>query len=238
MKLALRLFAVFVLSIPAAADAAPISREQLVQMVESGVDASVVLQIVERDCVDFEITPEVLIELSPTVPKEILEAAISCRSGEALASQDRASVELSSEPPLSKDDVQVLAMIPATLDGHVEEALTESFIDAIKKYKPEYDLLDPVELAVHFEGEGPFQSSAPISSLLAAARAKGADALVLVSGSTFRRLEDPGVRLDVKLVEVNQGKVLWSGGDKGVSNFFNMNAAMKNASRNTVKGLP
>jgi hypothetical protein len=42
----------------------------------------------------------------------------------------------------------------------------------------------------------------------------------------------------MKLVEVNQGKVLWSGGDKGVSNFYSWQTAKKNAARNTVKIMP
>lgn len=238
MKLASSLCAVFLLVPCLTAEAAPVSREQLLEMVESGVSPRVVLQLVERDCVDFEVTPEVLIELSASVPQEVLEAAIACRSGSAAAAFGRDRTEQPMEPPLALGDVRVLAMIPATLDGHLEEGLTAAFVDALKTHKPRYTVVDPVELALHFEGEESFDASAPISSLLGAARGKGADALVLVTGTSYRRFDDPGIRLDVKIVEANQGKVLWTGGDKGVSNFYNKNAAMKNASRNTVKIMP
>lgn len=59
---------------------AAVSKKQLLAMVEQKVDSVLILQLIQRDCVDFSVTPEVVIELSPIVPKEILQAVIACRS--------------------------------------------------------------------------------------------------------------------------------------------------------------
>ena len=217
---------------------AAISKNDLVALVEKKVDQKLILSLVERDCVDFDITPEVLLELSSKVPNEILQAAIACKSPADSKGGVSQAIDLSSLPALELVAVQAIAIIPLTLDGQVDNALTGVIIEELRSQKPRYKLVDPVEIAVHFEDKGSFSSDAPIKSLLAAARAVGAQAVLVGSGSSYRRFDDPAIRLDMKLVEVNQGKVLWSGGDKGVSNFYSWQTAKKNAARNTVKILP
>lgn len=217
---------------------AAISKVQLLEMIEKGVDLGLITQLVERDCVDFEVTPEAAIELSPRVPGGVLEAAIKCRASGLSPSQDSSGTALSDAEPFSYKDIQTIAVVPATLDGARDDSLTAAFVGELKRWRRSWVIVDAVELQVHFEGNTAFQADAPISSLLAAARSKGAQAVLLLSGKKYRRFDDPGIRLDLKIVEVNQGKVVWSGGDKGVSNFYNWNAAMKNASKNTVKALP
>lgn len=237
------------LGLPPLADAA-ISKQQLLELIRSGVEEAVVLDLVRRDCVDFEVTPEVVLELSPDVPAEVLRAAIACGGGEPVESEESeppAAVEaadsgpppgLSTEPAYALKQVSHLAVIPATLDEVADDALTAALIDEIKKQRPRYRLIDPVELAVRFEDKNAFNSGAPLRSLLTAARAQGAQAVLLASASTYRRLEDPGVRIELKLVETNQGTVLWSGGGQGVSNFFNWQTAKRNAARKSVAQMP
>jgi TolB-like protein len=217
---------------------AAISKNDLLALVDKKVDSNLILSLVQRDCVDFDVTPEVLLELSSKVPNEILQAAIACKSPADSKGNVSQAVDLASGPPLELTAVHTLAVIPLTLDGQLDNALTGVIVEELRSQKPRFKLIDPVEIAVHFEDKGSFTSDAPIKSLLAAARAVGAQAVLVGSGSSYRRFDDPAIRLDMKLVEVNQGKVLWSGGDKGVSNFYSWQTAKKNAARNTVKILP
>ena len=217
---------------------AAISKEELLQLVEKNVDPSLILSLVQKQCVGFDITPEVLLELSGKVPKEVLQAAIDCKSPADSKGTVSQAIGLSSAPAFDLAAVQTVAVIPLTLDGQVDDALTGVLVEELRLQKPRYKLIDPVEIAVHFEDKGSFNSSAPIKSLLAAARTVGAQAVLVGGGSSYRRFDDPAIRLDLKLVEVNQGKVLWSGGEKGISNFYSWQTAKKNAARNTVKILP
>lgn len=217
---------------------AAISKTDLLELVEKGVDSSLILSLIQKDCVDFDITPSVLLELTGKVPKEVLQAAIDCKSPADSKGSVSQAIDLASTPAFDLSSVQTLAIVPLTFDGQADDALTGVLVEELRAQKPRYKLVDSIEIAVHFEDKGSFNSSAPIKSLLAAARAVGAQAVLVGSGSSYRRFDDPAVRLDLKLVEVNQGKVLWSGGDKGVSNFYSWQTAKKNAARNTVKTLP
>ena len=217
---------------------AAISKADLLKLVEEGVDPSLILSLVQKECVDFDITPDILLELSGKVPREVLQAAIDCKGPADSKGSVPQAIDLSSAPAIDLASIQTVAVVPLTLDGQVDDALTGVVVEELRSQRPRYKLVDPVEIAVHFEDKGSFNSSAPIKSLLAAARTVGAQAVLVGSGATYRRFDDPAIRLDLKLVEVNQGKVLWSGGDKGVSNFYSWQTAKKNAARNTVKILP
>ncbi len=59
---------------------AKLSREQLLEMVDAGTDTALIVSLVERDCVDFEVGPEALIDLSGSIPREVLQAAVQCSS--------------------------------------------------------------------------------------------------------------------------------------------------------------
>src|SRR5450830_453322 len=57
----------------------PVTRAQLVSMVKSHVDATIIRAIIDRDCIDFDVDATNVEELSASVPEDILEAAIRCR---------------------------------------------------------------------------------------------------------------------------------------------------------------
>lgn len=64
---------------------AQVSRDQLIGLANDGVDTSLIVSLIERDCVDFEPDAEVILELSQVVPREALKAAIECwRSGKSV----------------------------------------------------------------------------------------------------------------------------------------------------------
>jgi len=68
-----------VLLLATALSAAPVTKTQLLEMGRARVDSKVMLAIVERDCVDFDVDGANAVELSKEVPAEVLEAAIRCR---------------------------------------------------------------------------------------------------------------------------------------------------------------
>jgi hypothetical protein len=222
---------------PVRVASAAISKEQLLELIRTSVDEAVVLELVKRDCVDFDLTPEAVLELSSIVPAPVLREAIACRQHSEAAAGVEETPSLSDEPPYTLAQIAVLAIVPATLDGETDNALTSALIEELKRERPRYRLIDPVEMAVHVEDKG-FNSATPLKSLLATARDLGAQAVLLATASKFRRIEDPGVRIELKLVESNQGTVLWSGGGQGVSNFFNWQTAKRNAAWKSIRELP
>jgi hypothetical protein len=217
---------------------AAISKQQLLELVDHGVAAPVILELVQRDCVDFDMTPEAVLELSSVVPAEILRAAIACKGSPDATGEVPAALSLSDGPAYELSQISVLAVIPATLEGAADDALTSALVESLREHRPRYRVIDPVEMLVHFEDKGTFHSSAPLTSLLTAARAQGAQAILLASASTYRRLDDPGVRIELRIVETNQGTVVWSGGGQGVSNFYNWQTAKRNAARKSVQAMP
>jgi hypothetical protein len=58
---------------------APVTMAQLLSMAREKVDPKVILALVERDCVAFEVDASNAAELSHEVSTEVLEAAIRCR---------------------------------------------------------------------------------------------------------------------------------------------------------------
>lgn len=226
------------LALASAGAEAAVSNQQLLELVQGGVPPEVVLELVQRDCVDFDMTPELVLELSPVVPAEVLRAAIACKASPDATTEVPEVLGLPGSPAYEIGQIAALAVIPATLDGAPDDALSAALIEELRAQKPEWRLVDPVEMLVHFEDKGAFHSGAPLVSLLGAARAQGAQAILLASASTYRRLEDPGVRIELRIVETNQGSVAWSGGGQGVSNFFNWQTAKRNAARKSVREIP
>lgn len=58
-----------------------LTKAELLELCEKGVATSVIVRLVEANCVDFEIDTGVTIDLSNSVPPEVIEAAILCRQG-------------------------------------------------------------------------------------------------------------------------------------------------------------
>ena len=68
--------------------AEPLTKAQLLGMAHEKVDPKVMLALVERDCLDFQIDAANVLELSREVPPEVLEAAIRCRGNAEAATRD------------------------------------------------------------------------------------------------------------------------------------------------------
>jgi hypothetical protein len=235
---------------PAGAASGPITKDQLVELVAAKVDPGLVRRLVERDCVAFEIDAATLLELSPRVPKELLDAAMSCRearpSSEApppcAAAPPAAAVEAAPSPsqavPYSLNDVQKVAIVPLRLDGALDPALTTAFRDEVLRRGVTFELVDSAAL----DGKDTFgevvDGGAAIAGLLPAARAAGAQAVFVGSASTRPVLGKQTVRLEVQLVETDHGRQLWAGDGASQGGSFTLDQRRRIAARNAVKRLP
>ncbi len=72
------------LALPARAGS-PLTKTQLLDLLKKGVDTSLVVSLVEKDCVAFDVDGSNLAELSSAMPPEVLKAAIECRKGRPAA---------------------------------------------------------------------------------------------------------------------------------------------------------
>lgn len=226
---------------------APLSKVQLIELAQKKVDTELIVELITRDCIDFTVDATVVLELSGVVPKPAIEAAIRCtadsRSLKSATSPPGTSavteeIALSDLPPLTLKKIKRISIIPLILDGTPDEALTSAFVSQMRQRKPAYETVDEVQLKIHFENTGAFHSNAPFKSLLAAARAERVDAILIGTGYSYRAFDDFAIRLDVKLLEVNRGKVLWTGGARGKSGLYSWQACKKHTARNVVKKMP
>jgi len=55
-----------------------ITKDELYEMTEVGLDESTIVSIVERNCVDFELDGQVIVELSGRVSGEVLRTVVDC----------------------------------------------------------------------------------------------------------------------------------------------------------------
>ncbi len=206
-------------ALPTTASAEPLSKVKLLELASKGVDPVLIRTLVERDCVSFDIDADTLVELSSKVPADVLEAAMRCRGPRAHQSEVKSDSAPSppSPPAIPLGSVRSVAIIPVALGGIVDAGTTDYLMKQVASREPSWAVIDPVQVQLKFEGSSPFEPNAPLLSLLRAAQATGADAILLGTGSYYRVMGYPGVSLDLKLIEVNRGTVLWSadGASKG-----------------------
>ena len=78
----------------------PVTKAQLLEMGREKVASGVILALVERDCVDFEVNATNAAELSREIPAEVLGAAIRCRErGPAAAPTSSPAPSPTAPPP-------------------------------------------------------------------------------------------------------------------------------------------
>jgi hypothetical protein len=222
------------------AAAEPLSKAQLLDLIGKNVDSQLVLDLVKRDCVAFEVDAATLIELSQKVPTPILQAAMDCRKRQAVVDPaTRASTGNGAEEvaPLALREVKKVAVAEVILAGGSDAGITSYLIEQVKARKPSWDLIDPAQLQLSIEATGGV-SGAPLSNLLAAARRAGAHAVLLGNGSYYNVMGAPGVALHLRLLEVNRGKVLWSTDGESKGGGFSTENAKHMAVRSATRKLP
>lgn len=80
---------------------AALSRQELLDLCARKVDVTVILALVERDCVSFTITSSDVVEMRDKVPPSVLEAAIRCQKGRT-SPEVAASANDPAETPVSQ----------------------------------------------------------------------------------------------------------------------------------------
>ena len=220
----------------------PVSKEQLLELVAGQVDPELILRLIERDCVAFEIDASTLLELSPRVPKQLLDAAMSCREAEAVPVTPGAAVVAApaqTQPlPYSLNELHRVAIVPLCLDGALDAALTSAFRDEVLRRGVTFELVDSAPLGDGVTLAGSAAGDAAIAGLLPAARAAGAQAVFVGSASTRTVLGKPTVHLEVELVETDHGRKLWAGDGASQGGTFTLDQRRRIAARNAVKQLP
>jgi hypothetical protein len=106
---------------------AEVTRDQLLEMVENDVDVELIVAVIQRECVDFEVTGSNLTELAGLLPKEVLGAALECRDHPR---------SLDSPVPANSDDPTLCEHLSRVFDARrvhekADGAISEPF-DGIK----------------------------------------------------------------------------------------------------------
>jgi hypothetical protein len=60
----------------------PLGLDRLRELLDGGIDTEVLVALVKKDCVEFDVSGENVAELSRKLPKEVLRAAIECAGGD------------------------------------------------------------------------------------------------------------------------------------------------------------
>jgi hypothetical protein len=94
-------------------------KAKLLELVSKGVAEPVVLQLVARDCVDFEVTVDVALELTTSVPASILQAIIACRESMAERAPVVAKAD-GSRPELGERILEDDSILVAPFTGSAE----------------------------------------------------------------------------------------------------------------------
>jgi glycerophosphoryl diester phosphodiesterase len=114
-------------------------------------------------------------------------------------------------PAFALRDVRLAAVVPFTSRGRVDTFCTSLFQEAAREMKrtgfPR--LIDLYELPVTIADGKPFQPRAALPRLLAAARDAGAEAIVVGEGNWYGPFGNRW-RMELRLIEVNEGRVLWT----------------------------
>lgn len=102
-------------------------------------------------------------------------------------------------------DVGTVAVYPFTSGGNVDTFCTSLFVQELNERDLFRRVIDPYELSIAIPDGEPFQPQAVLASLLDEARGKGADAVLVGEGRWY----DWGFRIEVRMIEVNEGRVVW-----------------------------
>ncbi len=229
---------------------AALSRTEVDELIKRKVDRSVLMSLVAKYCVDFEIDDGVRKGFGSRVDAELLNAMIACRSvaprmaAETSAPAAGAAVPsalprptLPSPPPVAPGGVRY-AVAPILVDGEIDLEATSLLYDRLREHVAPTQVVDPFTLGLHFGKTEGFHAGAPIDELLAAARAAGATEIVIAKAHTYKQFQDYGVRIEADLVTVDDGAEAWSDRGRGTSGNRSWSAAKKRAIIDLLRKLP
>lgn len=82
--------------------ASAVSRAQIRDMLQKRVDVSLIVSLIEKDCVDFDVTGANLADLSAEMPQPVLKAAIDCRKAKGGAPESRPRAPAAEKAPAAE----------------------------------------------------------------------------------------------------------------------------------------
>jgi hypothetical protein len=215
-------------------NAEPLTLLKLLDLAGEGVAEDLLRALVERDCVDFSVDAENVAELSSRLPASVLKAAIDCRTRLAGAPQPAPKAS-----PFTLAQVRIVAVAPIVINGVPDSGVSTYLAKKVGEHKRKWKVLGATELALGVESGGLVDAVAPLSKQLAAARDLGAQALLRGDGSSgMDFMGANSLSLQLQLVEVNTGKVLWSGSGQSTGGGFTPKHAANMAVRSATRKLP
>ena len=104
-----------------------------------------------------------------------------------------------------------VVVVPFVYLGNVDDVLTKSFVDRLGSPKDGWKMVDAEAMKPHLGKKVQLRSDAQMPVLLKAAKAAGAEAMILGIGANYKFMDAPGVRLRVRMISVATGTELHSG---------------------------
>ena len=217
--------------------AAALSEAGLLELIEKGVSEELVVSIIECDCVDFTVDARTALRLDDLIPESILNAVLDCdekrrgagaqaappppapapvpppaptapaavAAAAGVAAATTASGAAEAAEAYTLEEITRVALIPVALDGEYNKRMTKTLRRELNRKRTSF------KLSGSFENLERPVSNEPLENLLQAGRAAGVEAVMVSKGAAYTVGGRPFVQLDAKLVEVNQGEILWAG---------------------------
>ncbi|MCB1058570.1 MAG: hypothetical protein KDD11_23950 [Acidobacteria bacterium] len=187
----------------------PLSKAKLLELVSSGVDDPVVIQLIERDCVDFDLTADVVLELSARVSGPVLNAAIRCR--EASVAEASESSGAGGDPEaaegLAPDTIMVLPFSGTTeFTSLAAESLSNEIAGKVplRLIQPQETEIARVRAALKTSG------AVSVSEARTVGSSSGAQYVLMGDINAYRRGGSLNAIATLKLIDVPSGTVLAS----------------------------
>jgi hypothetical protein len=103
---------------------------------------------------------------------------------------------------------RTVVVVPFTVSGRVDETLTSTFTDELSSKQSGLRIVEGSLVAKRLPKGKIFNSAREIDMLVKAAKAAGVDAVIVGRASRYTRMDAPGVKLKVSLVDVSSGETL------------------------------
>lgn len=240
----------------ASAVSASLSRAEIDELIKRKVDTTVLMSLVSKYCVDFDVDDAMRKAVGSRVDESVVQAMVACRgAARPMASapaagtsaqppaalprptMPRPTMPPASIPPLAPGGVRY-AVAPILVDGEIDLESTSLLLDRLRDHVAPIHVVDPFTLGLNFGKSEGFHAGAPIEELLAAAKAVGATGIVIAKASTYNQFQDYGVRIEADIVSVADGSELWSDKGRGTSGNRSWSAAKKRAVGDLIRKLP
>jgi hypothetical protein len=128
-----------------------------------------------------------------------------------------------------------VVVVPFVYLGNVDDGMTRSFADRLGSPKDGWKIVGSEGMKPHLGKKVQLRSDAPMPALLKAAKAAGAEAMILGVGANYKFMDAPGVRLRVRMISVATGSELHS--DMAEETAWSVQGAKEEAAESAAKKL-